>query len=309
MPNKPDICLYHHPCSDGMTAAWAIWTRWPDIEFLGVNYNQPVPDLTGKHVLLVDFSYKHDVLVQIAAIAASVTILDHHKSAYEDLQPLLDSGVVQGEFDMARSGAQMAWDYVWPAEVENPFDREHFQYRNYVVEDGEYRRGIGYVPYLVKYVQDRDLWTWGLPDSKEVSAYIQTKALTLQAWDKLAHELEDSIGYDRAVEVGAILLRKQESEIAGALKSTKRRMRIADYDVPVANVPYIWASEAGNILCKGEPFAATYIDTADGRSFSLRSDKEDPNAVDVSAIAAYYGGGGHANASGFRAPIGWEGRS
>lgn len=306
MPNKPDICLYHHPCSDGMTAAWAIWTRWPDIEFLGVNYNQPVPDLTGKHVLLVDFSYKRDVLVQIAAVAASVTILDHHKSAMEDLQPLLDSGVVQGEFDMTRSGAKMAWDYVWPGGVKNPFDED--TEGGFVDEDGLYHGLSGYIPHLVHYVQDRDLWTWKLDDSKEISAYIQTKSLTFPAWDKLARELEDWTSRLNAITIGGILLRKQESEIAGALKSTKRRMLIADYDVPVANVPYIWASEAGNILCKGEPFAATYIDTADGRSFSLRSDKDDPNAVDVSAIAAYYGGGGHANASGFRAPIGWEGR-
>lgn len=303
----PDVCLYHHPCSDGFTSAWAIWKRWPNIEFVGANYGQPVPDLTGKHVLLVDFSYKRAVLEEIAATAASVTILDHHKTAMEDLQPLLEQGVVQGEFDMSRSGAKMAWDYAWPVDEENCFDRDHFNYSSYSSEDGVYTRNTGYVPWLVRYVQDRDLWTWALPDSKEISAYIQLTPLTFQAWDKLALELEDSDGYDRAVSIGKALVRKQDSEIAGALKSTKRRMVIAGHDVPVANMPYIWASEAGNILSKNEPFAATYIDTVDGRSFSLRSDNTDPNAQDVGAIAATFGGGGHKNAAGFRMPAGWEG--
>jgi nanoRNase/pAp phosphatase (c-di-AMP/oligoRNAs hydrolase) len=57
-------------------------------------------------------------------------------------------------------------------------------------------------------------------------------------------------------------------------------------------------------MAAGEPFAACYWDTPDGRVFSLRS-RED--GVDVSAIAKRYGGGGHRNASGFRMPIGWEG--
>lgn len=293
--DRPDVCIYHHPCSDGFTAAWAIWKRWPDIQFIPGAYNgAALPDVTGKHVLLVDFSYKHDQLLELVATAASVTILDHHKSAQADLQPLLDSEAIEGEFDMARSGAMMAFNSAFPGTMFNLWPASG--------------QPIDHVPYLVQYVQDRDLWSWALPDSKEISAYIQLTPMTFGAWDKLAQELEDCDGYARAVSIGKALVRKQEAEIAGAIKSSKRRMKIDVYDVPVANMPYIWASEAGNILSKGEPFAATYFDSADGsRSFSLRSDKDDPNAVDVSQIAAYYGGGGHKNAAGFRAPAGWEG--
>ena len=103
-------------------------------------------------------------------------------------------------------------------------------------------------------------------------------------------------------------MNKLDSDVASCIRATKRRMTIAGYDVPVANLPYQLASDAGNIMSKGEPFAASYFDAADGsRSFSLRSDKDDPAAVDVSVVAASYGGGGHKNASGFRRPMGWEG--
>jgi nanoRNase/pAp phosphatase (c-di-AMP/oligoRNAs hydrolase) len=54
-------------------------------------------------------------------------------------------------------------------------------------------------------------------------------------------------------------------------------------------------------MCAGEPFAACYWDTPDGRFFSLRSSDA---GEDVSAIAQQYGGGGHRNAAGFSVPFG-----
>ena len=41
--------------------------------------------------------------------------------------------------------------------------------------------------------------------------------------------------------------------------------------MPVACLPYTMASDAGELLAQGEPFAAVYWDTADHRQFSLRS--------------------------------------
>ena len=58
-------------------------------------------------------------------------------------------------------------------------------------------------------------------------------------------------------------------------------------------------SDAGHLMAQGEPFAACYWDTLDGRVFSLRSTDE---GLDVSAIASEYGGGGHAQAAGFKVP-------
>lgn len=57
-------------------------------------------------------------------------------------------------------------------------------------------------------------------------------------------------------------------------------------------------------MCKGEPFAACYMDDPSGRTFSLRSAED---GVDVSEIAKRYGGGGHKHAAGFKVAIGWEG--
>lgn len=299
---KPDICIHHHPCMDGWTAAWAVWKRWPDIEFVEGQYkpNQPLPDVAGKHVLIVDFSYPEAAMRELAATAASITVLDHHETAERNLTTLLEEGVIAGEFDMTRSGAMMTWEYIWPKDQVNPFDE---------CDGAELHPATtGYLPYVVQFVQDRDIWLWALEHSHEVNAYIQSVPLTFAAWDKLAADLEDEDGFNRICHVGAALVQRQNTEIATTIKATRRRMIIGGYDVPVCNLPYQMASEAGNILCKGEPFAATYFDAADGtRSFSLRSDKDDPEAANVAKIAESFGGGGHKNASGFRRPGGWEG--
>jgi nanoRNase/pAp phosphatase (c-di-AMP/oligoRNAs hydrolase) len=55
-------------------------------------------------------------------------------------------------------------------------------------------------------------------------------------------------------------------------------------------------SDAAHKLAQGNPFAACYWDTPNGRVFGLRSDE---NGLDVSAIAKNYGGGGHVHAAGF----------
>jgi nanoRNase/pAp phosphatase (c-di-AMP/oligoRNAs hydrolase) len=49
-------------------------------------------------------------------------------------------------------------------------------------------------------------------------------------------------------------------------------------------------------MAQGQPFAACYWDTEEGRVFGLRAADD---GVDVSEIAKEYGGGGHAKAAGF----------
>ena len=80
-------------------------------------------------------------------------------------------------------------------------------------------------------------------------------------------------------------------------------MVIAGHDVPVASLPYTLVSDAAHLMAHGEPFAACYWDTAEGRTFGLRATDE---GMDVSEVAKQYGGGGHAKAAGFKVPRGHE---
>lgn len=288
---KPDICIYHDPCMDGTVAAWAAWRRWPDIEFIGAKYGDPLPDVDSKHVVIVDFSYPKGMLEQMAATAASVTVLDHHKTAHADLAEFATSHLdltwvrrlgsdnpIVALFDMDRSGARLAWDFFHPMEP---------------------------APRLVKHVEDRDLWRFEMGGTREVFAWLASLDKGFSALDMAYMLLEREDDYQRICAEGAAIMRAFEKDVAAVIAATRRWMQIGNYLVPVANLPFTMASEGGNLMSEGQPFAASYFDGPDGRKFSLRASAT--SRVDVSAIAKLYGGGGHAKAAGFSVERGWEG--
>lgn len=300
----PTLCIHHAPCSDGFTAAWAVWKRFPNVKFHPGVHGQAPPDVTGEHVVIVDFSYPEATLLGMAETAASILILDHHRTAQKDLADLpiacalwedhVSSSVVEEdgwgrigvEFDMNRSGAMMAWNYFHPSDEP--------------------------APTLIQHVQDRDLWQFKIPGTREIQSWVFSFPYDFVTWDKLAQQLGDPEGWDTAFAEGAAIERKQQKDIAELIIATKRFMTIGGFHVPVVNLPYTMASEAaGQLASEGHAFAAAYYDAADGgaRVFSLRS----RDGFDVGDLAKRMGqrfgtnGGGHKAAAGFRAPRGWEG--
>ena len=312
MTKKP-LCIYHGNCADGFTAAWAIWKRFGDAwDYHPGVYQNPPPDVTGRDVVLVDFSYKRDVLLAMRRQADSILVLDHHKTAAEDLAPggpffdispweqmegdrfaMLEADrVMDGMenaqcihvlFDMERSGASLTWDFF---------------------HHGAPR------PTIVKYVEDRDLWRFNLDGSREISAALSAQPYDFSRWDQFANRMGDGSGasFDTLVDQGAAIEGKHHKDVAGLVAALRREMVIGGHWVPVANLPYTLTSDAGHLMCApyaspnrlGEivtpAFAACYWDTPEGRVFSLRSVGD----FDVSEVAKKYGGGGHRNAAGFR---------
>ena len=149
-------------------------------------------------------------------------------------------------------------------------------------------------PKLLLHIEDRDLWRFALPYTREIQANVFSHPYDFDVWDKLMDApLEDLVAEGKAIE------RKHFKDIDELTKVVTRRMVIGGYNVPVANLPYTLTSDAGHKLAQGEAFAACYWDTPEGRVFSLRSTE---HGLDVADIAKQYGGGGHKNASGFRVP-------
>lgn len=286
------LCIYHGGCFDGFTAAWAVRQALPAADFHAGIYQDPPPDVAGKDVIIVDFSYKRPVLEAMALAARTILVLDHHKTAAEDLAGLRQpdrtwSGHLIGceadtnmggppqlyaLFDMERSGAGMAWDYFHPGKVR---------------------------PALIDHVEDRDLWRFKLAYTREIHAAMSSYPFEFEAWDDMM-----ATGILELHQQGRAVLRKHWRDIETLIPLLKRRMVIGGHDVPVANIPIMFTSDTGHTMAKGEKFAACYWDTPEGRVFSLRSTDD---GLDVSEIAKGYGGGGHRNAAGFRMPRSWEG--
>lgn len=57
--------IIHHFDADGFGAAYAAWTKFgDDAEYLSINYGDPVPDVAGREVFILDFSFPREVLAE-----------------------------------------------------------------------------------------------------------------------------------------------------------------------------------------------------------------------------------------------------
>lgn len=271
-PMKP-LVIYHSNCIDGFSAAWcfhhAAKETGIEMEFLPASYGQEPPDVAGRMVYIVDFSYPAEQLLAMAEVARLVVVLDHHQSAQAALADLKHEGL-SVHFDMQRSGAGMAWDYLF---------------------SGEPR------PRFLGFVEDRDLWRFSFPETRASHALLGSLPRTFAAWDEIM--LGSPFQQTMALAQGTALMRLVEKQVEDAVRSTQRSAAIGGQIVPLANVPGFLASDAGHYMNEGVPFAATYFDTEQRRCFSLRSR---PDGADVSLVAKQYGGGGHKHAAGFTVP-------
>jgi oligoribonuclease NrnB/cAMP/cGMP phosphodiesterase (DHH superfamily) len=259
------IVIYHGGCDDGFGAAYAAWKAFgAQAEYYPGVYQEDPPDTTNRDVFLLDFSYKLSVLERILAQASSVTIFDHHKTARDDIEPLIQSGRVGGVFDMERSGAMITWQMLHPKTTPPP---------------------------LMHHIQDRDLWHFKLTGTREIIAALRSYPQTFELWDELMHSTGKLLMEGRSIV-------RYEARHVEALTKSPIRMVIGGLSVPVVNAPWFLASDIAGTLAEGEPFAAVYWDTPSGRTFSLRS--KGLHSTDVAEIARQYGGGGHRNSAGFK---------
>ena len=264
---KP-LVVYHSPCQDGFTAAWAIWLVHPEWEFFPAKHGDPPPDVSGRDVYMVDFSYKRPVILEMASKAKVITILDHHKTAEADLVDLPQNVFVH--FDLSKSGAHLAWYHFHASEP---------------------------VPSIIRTVEDRDLWLFKYEDTKEISAWLFSKEYDFETWEAAYRDIE--YDKDSVLLAGRAILDKQMKD-TNELLQNKFKMSIGGYEVWACNLPYTFSSDAGHILAQDSPFGATFYLDGTSAYFSLRSTED---GIDVSEVAKLYGGGGHKHAAGFKTTL------
>ncbi|HSB46294.1 MAG TPA: hypothetical protein VLD60_14865 [Nitrospira sp.] len=258
----PTVVLYHAECADGFGAAWALWRQFPEARFLPVKHGNPPPSgLKDQRVVIVDFSYARETLETMAEQADDLLILDHHITAEKAL-----TGLPYAYFDLKKSGAVLAWEWA--------HDRP--------------------APWLLDYIQDKDLWTWALPQSREINAAIASHPFEFQTWNSFRQK-------DLEQEGRAIL--RYEHELVSKLAGQAVPVEFQGVTVPSVQSA-ILTSQIGERLSADAPFCIIWHDRDGRRYYSMRS-RED--GTDVGAIAASFGGGGHTHAAGFSVPLGLDG--
>lgn len=255
---EPEVVLYHADCPDGFGAAWAVWTRCPAARFVTARHGQPPPDgLAGKRLVIVDFSYARPTIEQLAGATSAFAILDHHVTAQQALGDL-----PYAHYEQNKSGAVLAWEWAHRTAA----------------------------PWLLQYLQDKDLHRWQLPESREINAAIESYPFDFDVWSGLKR-------YELATE-GRAILRAQEQLISKLLR-TAVLVRFEGETIPAVHSA-ILRSELGERLALDHPFCLVWYEREGRRYVSLRSRA---GGADVSRIAQAHGGGGHRHAASFSMPI------
>jgi hypothetical protein len=321
-PPRSVRVLYHHPCIDGMFAAWAAQMHFSRIPGLDLQY---VPHTTRRdlspevfnsfpknaEVYMVDYCGPASFIPSLAPRVQRVVLIDHHKTAADLVTGWRASNSipdnVEINLDMEHSGATLSYAYFAKLGELVPADKRER------------------IEKLFAYVEDHDLFLHKLPFSKEFNSGINAR--TIEA-DPAKHpglwaEL-DSLDPSALIQVGQGIIAGEsaiiDAEIAGAFPiklGGAEKNGVFGTCLAVITEHSDLRSEMGNRLAARSKAAGhramagvLYLEDppsnpppADWKPavyrFSLRSIGDE----DTTAISTAFGGGGHKNASSFTFPI------
>ena len=296
------LIAYHAGCIDGFTSAWVVNRvmneRGLRCNLRAMEYNTDsdiklMDELAYAgytSLYIVDFSVSVALLDAIEVIhpELKITIMDHHKTAFEKYCPdLTVTATTSVDFtlgntrivlDNSKSGAGLCWSQFYADEP---------------------------IPNLIDYVQDYDLWKFEFGDAtryvnKYLKEQLEIDPIT-DNWERIHTAFTDLEARANIMEQGR-QLQKIHSCTVQDIASDATGINIKGHDGLAVCCPYKFVSDVGNTLAERcGTFGAVYqvSDDKNKVKWSLRSKGD----FDVSAIAKQYGGGGHKNAAGFETSL------
>ncbi|CAH8363574.1 unnamed protein product [Eruca vesicaria subsp. sativa] len=311
MVQKKVAVLYHYPCHDGVFAALAAHLYFsansiPSLFFPNKVYSPitisqlPLQDIS--HLYLLDFAGPPGFVQQVSPKVDTVVILDHHKTAIEDLADVsLTCKNVTTVLDITRSGATIAFDYFTQKLMEES--------RGNCREMSDFKR----MRRVFEYIEDADIWKWNLPESKEFNSGIIDLEIeySFNQNSSLFEQLL-SLDHDSVIKKGKESLTRKRKLIQEALEQSYEIVLGGDEQefgrclaVNADDIAEL-RSELGNQLAENSKnrrlrgigavvYRVPELEDETELKISLRSVEEE----DTTVVSKRFGGGGHKPASSF----------
>lgn len=273
---RPLVIYHGSNCPDGFAAALAAWLFYgAHAQYLGLDHGDiktlnDLPDCKGRAVYILDFSFSPELMRGIDGQAAKLVLLDHHKSAAATLTGFVcRCGEVH--FDMKKSGARLAWEFFQP-------DRE--------------------LPDLVRFIEDRDIWVWQYPESAAFLAALDMEAFEFPRWADIAAfspgQLESFMARGQAMD-------EKFAKLAGDLAEDARPIIFNGHSGLMVNAPSVFHSLVGDALAKKSGSFALMWNAH--KSGVIKVGLRSRSGFDCIPLAQTMGGGGHAQACGFKMAV------
>jgi oligoribonuclease NrnB/cAMP/cGMP phosphodiesterase (DHH superfamily) len=267
---KKIVVIYHGRCPDGFGAAWAAWKKFGGkaTYFPARDRNAPPAPLKNKIIYILDYTYDEPIIKKLIKDNIRVTALDHHVSQRSATELTEDY-----RYSEHHSGAAIAWEYFHPGKK---------------------------TPVLLHYVEDRDMWRWKVPHSREMLNLVDLEDFDFAAWSRLAKDFDNPRARAELLKEGKLLERHFRS-LYKKLIPNAELVRFEGHKIYALNCPYYFADDLGHELAmKTHSFSLLWNETGGRIRVSLRS----AGKIDVAKIAKKHGGGGHKESSGFSFLVG-----
>lgn len=272
MTTPQTIVFFHASCNDGFACAYLYWKLNPSATFFPVQAGKPIGDYHLKNINKETVVYFFDLtpsnIIVIKNLCKSIMIIDHHITSKTLLESLSPNEYI---FDNNHSASYLTSNYFYPNDEPS---------------------------LLIKYIEDRDIWTNKMPYTEEVSSWLFTLDWKFEIYKNIDNE--ESIL--KGIEIGKSILKYSNTLVDDSCKNATiclQEINGITYLIGYINSP-ILRSDIGSAMLKMYPLLdfsiVYYIDERrNSTNFSLRSTDD---RVDVSIIAKYFNGGGHRNSSG-----------
>lgn len=277
------ICVYHGGCVDGLAAAHTLQKKYPDARLIACAAGND-PDfgvcVYNTEVFFVDISPSVSFLKGLLGAGNTVTVLDHHVSAFAGLSEVQTSDKFHYIYQSDACGCLITHRYLFP---ETP------------------------TPWYMVYIDDNDRWVHQQPNTAEINSAIQSEYRSIKGMS----ELESADPHD-LLEKGKFLNSVREKNVADSI-ATRIECEYSDPKDPKKRVLkcYLYSDFAytrsltGSRLMDLRMLNGDLPDFVAFYRYDLRTDnifvslRGRDTGIDCCEIAERFGGGGHRNACGF----------
>lgn len=299
-PTEIDLIISHYGCTDGRGSIWAVHRLFCKLrghskaisslriveakhETKSNKVEEIVNACRDRNVLIADFAFPPAQILAIKKICKKFILLDHHNS--NKLSLTMEPNCY---FDLEHSGAFLVWAYmVTSVPLQIPTDME--------------------APKIIQYIQDRDIWKFELPHSREISTAIRIHVKnTVDDFDAIDDGGDQML--ESLAEKGKLYMLAQNFNIDGGNVRGVHMTTFMGLDAVVINTNESPSDVADAILNNPKyrkhrlAMIISWRPKLGCFKINLRSRESDQD-LDVGFIASYYWeGGGHPQAAGFTIP-------
>ena len=268
------LCIYHIADHDGKGSGAVVKSVFPEIELLGLNHDMEIPyDLIEKHekVVVCDFALPVEYMFKLSE-TIDFTWIDHHASVIDKYEEELAKGrnPIKGLRRVGQAAIELCWEYFYP-------NRD--------------------VPLGITLLAKNDLFDLSDPRVRPFEFAMQSFGVNTPSDEIWTELFENRLDIEEMIQDGQRILGWINVRNYRLVRSMAFESEIDGYKCICANMPQGYSSFYDSVENRDsyDVMINFYMNKNQKWNLSFYSSKKN---VDVSKIAAKFGGGGHRGAAG-----------